>query len=293
VIAAELVDDAKAVLGEGPVWHAEEAALYWLDIVSSRLHRYDPVTARSSAVKRDAMVTAAVPAVDGGMVAATRRGFGHLDPRTGAVTPQHEVIGPDAALRMNDGKCDATGRLWAGSMTLSDERGNAALYRLEPDGHVVAVITGLSLSNGMAWTGDGTAMFHIDTYSRRVDAYDFDEATGAVSGRRAVVELGADPGFPDGMAIDDEGCIWVALWGAGRVQRFSPGGERLASVSLPVSEVTSCAFGGHDGGTLFITSARERLDPEALGHEPLAGGLFHCRPGVTGPPPQLFGSRRR
>ena len=179
--------------------------------------------------------------------------------------------------RMNDGGCDSRGRFWAGTMSLTGDTRTAALYRLDADLAVTRVLPGVSVSNGLGWSPDDRLMYHVDTPRRRIDVYEFDPVGGAVGGRRAAFPVAPEHGRPDGLAVDADGGVWVALWGGAAVQRYSAEGRLDARLELPVNQVTSCCFGGPDLSTLYVTSAARGAE-----HEPLAGSLFACHPGVCG-----------
>lgn len=263
------------------MWDARERVLWWVDIPKHELHRFDPATGAARAIAFDVPVTAVAPRRAGGLVAAVRDGFAIIE--GGALRTVAEVVaGPPS--RMNDGRVDPEGRFWAGTTESSPHARDGTLYRLDPDGSVHAVLTGVALSNGVDWSPDGTTMYHVDSLAFRVDAYRFD--AGVPVDRRALVAFprSTDPLVaPDGMCVDAEGYLWVAVWGGSAVRRFSPDGEQVGEIRLPVSLVTSCAFGGEDLGDLYVTTASEERSDE-----PHAGGLFRCRPGVRGQAPHAF-----
>jgi sugar lactone lactonase YvrE len=273
---------AAAELGESPVWDARRGELLWLDVDRGLVHR----RARGRAdVTMDAgqPVGCAVPRARGGLALALRDGFALLPPGGG----EPELVAPVERerrdTRMNDGACDGRGRFWAGTMSLAGDTRSAALYRLDPDLRVTRVLPGVSVSNGIGWDPTGSMLYHVDSPRRRIDVYDFDGDAGTVGGRRAVIPIAAQLGSPDGLAVDAEGGIWVALWGGGAVQRHSPAGVLEERIELPATNVTSCCFGDADLGTLFVTTASRRA-----AHEPLAGAVFACRPGVRGLPSTPF-----
>lgn len=274
----------RATLGEGPVWDAERGELIWVDIDRGLVHRHTPASGATSSVHVGQSVGCAVPRAGGGLMLALRDGFAVL-PRGGS-TPEFlvPVEAERPRTRMNDGACDPWGRFWAGTMSLDGDTRTAALYRLDPDLSVRRVLACVSISNGIGWSPDGGTMYHVDTPRRRVDVFAFDPLRGALGARRAVIEVAPEDGRPDGLAVDAEGCLWVALWGGAAVQRYDPSGERAERVELPVSQVTSCCFGGDDLETLYVTSAARG----AAGAEPLAGSVFACRPGVRGLPATPF-----
>jgi sugar lactone lactonase YvrE len=183
---------------------------------------------------------------------------------------------------MNDGKCDPGGRFWAGTKDVEGRRPLGSLYRLDADRTVVRVLSGVSISNGLGWSLDRRSMYYIDSPSHGVDVFDFAVEDGSVSGRRRLVDLPEEWGLPDGMTVDAEGFLWVAFWGGSAVRRISPDGRVVSVVSLPVSQVTSCAFGGDDLSDLYITSARNGLEADQRREQTFAGGLFRLRPGVAG-----------
>src|SRR5918999_4891566 len=180
--------------------------------------------------------------------------------------------------RMNDGKCDPAGRFWAGTMAMDGARGRGALYRLDADRSVARMLGAVSVSNGLAWSADSSTMYYIDTPTGSVDAFEFDADAGAISGRRPFVKIDGGDGMPDGMTIDSEGGLWVALWGGGAVHRYDAGGRLDGIVEVPASLTTSCTFGGSDLGDLYITTASTGLGEAELRDQPLAGSLFCCRP---------------
>ncbi len=285
-IPAELVLDARALLGEGPIWDVRRQALYWVDIAGGKVHIFDPTTGQDRAIDVGQPVGTIVPRRNGGALVALRDGFAALDLETGALTM---IADPEAHLpqnRFNDGKCDPAGRFWAGTMRLAEDRtGAGSLYRLDPDLTVHKMWSNITVANGIAWSHDATTMYYIDTPTRMVVAFEYDLATGAIANPKPVISTPDGPGFPDGMTIDAEGMLWVAYWDGWRVVRWDPAtGEALAVIELPVQRPTAPWFGGPDLDVLYITSARVGLSEEALQQQPHAGGLFAARPGVRGVP---------
>ena len=288
--ALELVLDAKAEIGEGPVWDDETGELVWVDIAGGLVHRTTP-----GGVDRVLDVGRHVGSVGlrhrGGLVLATDDGFRLLDHGSNETrliaAVEADSIG-DTGTRMNDGWCDPAGRFWAGTMGYDKAPGRGALYRLDPDGTVTTVIRDVTISNGLDWAADDRTMYYIDTPTQALDAFDWDHDTGDLSNRRRIMEFPLAGGAPDGLTIDADGYLWIAFWGGWCIRRFTPGGEVVAEIRLPVSHVTSMAFGGSDLGDLYITSAWSELSPSERTLEPLAGGLFRCRPGVLGRPVPRF-----
>lgn len=287
---ADLVIDARAIHGEGPAWDVASGSLLWVDMLGDRLHRTAP-DGSDSVVSFDQPVCAVVPRVGGGLAMALGDGF-WLRAADSSMRRVHAIEQPDpplGAVRMNDGKCDPAGRFWAGSMAYDGRPGAGSLYRLDIDGRTSEILRDVTVSNGLAWTRDGTTMYYIDSALQRVDAFDADPATGAVGSRRVAFPVAAASGIPDGMTIDDDGALWVALWGGGAVHRYTADGRLDTVVELPCMNATSCAFGGADLGDLYITTSPLGLTEADRASQPLAGGLFRFRPGVTGPAAVPFG----
>jgi sugar lactone lactonase YvrE len=273
---------APAELGEGPVWDPARQELVWVDIDRGLVHR----RARGCpdlTLDAGQPVGCAVPRAGGGLALALRDGFALAPPDGGAPVLVAPVERGRPDTRMNDGGCDSRGRFWAGTMSLRGDTRSAALYRLDPDLRVTRALPGISVSNGIGWSPDDSALYHVDSPRRRIDVYDFDARGGTLGCRRAVIPIAAELGTPDGLTVDAEGGIWLALWGGGAVVQFSPEGVLEERIELPVSNITSCCFGDADNGTLYLTTASR-----GAAHEPLAGAVFACRPGVRGPPATPF-----
>jgi sugar lactone lactonase YvrE len=284
----ELVLAAGADLGEGPSWDADARLLIWVDLTGGFVHRFDPATGRDDALDVGRPVGAAVPTTSDHLAIAASDGFSLVDPATGRVELVAEVEAGVPETIMNDGKCDAAGRFWAGTKDDEGRRALGALYRLDRDHRLVRVLTGVTISNGLGWSSDQRTMYYIDSPTRRIDAFDFDAESGSVSNRRPLVELPQNWGLPDGMTVDEEGLLWVAFWDGAAVRRFTADGRLVTTVGFPVSRVTSCAFGGDDLSELYVTSAKNGLSDAQLEEQPLAGGLFGLSPGVRGLPQRPF-----
>ena len=287
----ELVLDAKARLGEGAVWDAARRLLYWVDIEGHELHAFDPARGRDVSFALGDSVGTVVPRAKGGVALTLGRAFAALDLETRRLRvlaePEEEKV--RLGNRFNDGKCDPRGRFWAGTMALSEAAAVGGLYRLDPDGSVRRMLESVTISNGIAWSADAHLMYYIDTPTREVAVFDYDDATGAIANRRVAVRFPARHGWPDGMTMDAEGMLWIAEWDGGCVSCWDPGKGRLARrIKLPVRRVTSCAFGGPGIDELYVTTAWSRLDPAQRRAQPLAGGLFRVRPGVKGVPAFAF-----
>lgn len=279
---AECVLDVRCGLGEGPVWDGREGLLYWVDIMAGRVHRWAPASGLVETMEAGEPVGAVALGEDGGLVCALQSGFAAAERFGGELRRLAGYEGASPEIRMNDGKCDGAGRFWAGTMAFDYRPEAGALYRLDAQGRVERVLEGVTISNGMDWSADGTRMYYIDTPKRTVDVFDFDEETGAISNRRAVIEIPDEAGWPDGMTLDAEGRIWVALWGGGAVRCYSPEGKLEEVIEVAAPQTTSCCFGGGDFSVLYITSARDGLTEEQLAAAPQAGGVFAVRPGVRG-----------
>ena len=284
----ECVLDVKASLGECPLWSADEQALYWVDINAPSLNRFDPATGINAAWPMPQSIGCVALREGGGLVAALRDGFwliepdGTLDRRIASAPydPEHH--------RFNDGRADRRGRLWAGSMNERRDQSSAALYCLDPDSTLTSMVAHVMISNGLAFSPDSRTLYHADTPTRTITAWDFDLASGAIANRRVFARFSDENDFPDGAAVDSEGCYWSAFYRGGKVVRFSPRGERLAEYPLPARCPTMCAFGGPDLKTLYVTSARQRRDAEELARLPLSGGIFAMRCDVAGLPEPRF-----
>lgn len=276
----QCVADVHAVLGEGPVWVARETALYWLDIKGRKIFRLSD-RGELTEWPTPMRVGSIVPRKSGGFIGGTEHGIATIDPEAGKFDI---ILNPEEALpgnRFNDGKLDRRGRFWAGTMDDSEQSACGTLYRFDDDLACHAIDRDYRVTNGPAFSPDGKRMYHND--SARQVTYVFDiEADGSATNRRTFLQFKDGEGYPDGMTVDAEGCLWVALWDGYAVRRYSPGGDWLETIKMPVARPTSCAFAGRDLDKLHITSASIGLDPDALAMQPNAGGLFMITPGVRG-----------
>ena len=288
IASVEVVLDAGADLGEGPSWDPETRRLIWVDIAAGVVHRFDPASATDEPFEIGQPVGAAVPTTDGRLALAVSDGFSILDPRSGRIERIADVESDVPETMMNDGKCDPAGRFWAGTKDAKGSRPIGSLYRLDSGRRPATVLTGVTVSNGLGWTSDRTTMYYIDSPTHRIEHFDFDLESGDVANRRTLVELPKDWGLPDGMTVDEDGFLWVAFWSGSAVRRFAPDGRIVSTVRFPVSQVTSCAFGGDDLSDLYVTTARDTLTSSQLWDQPHAGGLFRLHPGVSGLPEHPF-----
>jgi len=286
---AALIKDARTTLGEGAFWDARTNVLDWIDIEGREVRVYDPSTDADGVYAMADRPGTLVPRESGGLVIALGRGAVLVDepgqvPRT-LCTFEEEA--DDS--RMNDGKCDPAGRLWVGSLNMGGATQTSRLYCVEADGSYRVALTGVTISNGIVWTSDEKTMYYIDTPTRQIQAFDYDRASGTIANTRVAFTVPDGMGHPDGMTIDANDNLWVAMFGGSAVRHFDPtDGSLLDTVELPASNVTSCALGGGDLRDLYITTARAGLDETRRQAQPTAGGLFRARVDVPGVPQPLF-----
>jgi xylono-1,5-lactonase len=293
--APRCLDAAGAQLGEGLLWSAREQCLYWVDILARRLFRCNLMSGERTQWTFEEEVSAVAERTGGrpGLVLTLRQGFALFDPASGE--PPRYLCKPEPELpcnRFNDGKCDAQGRFWAGTMDFACEAPTGSLYRFDPDGQCTRHEQGIAVTNGPTWAQvDGQlCLFLNDTVNGRIYQYRCDPQSGELSDKRLWKTFAPDEGVPDGMTTDALGRLWIAHWGGARVSCHDPAsGACLARIDLPTSHVTNCAFGGADLCTLFITTARQGLSDDQLAREPLAGGLFAVAVDSPGLPANGFG----
>ncbi len=278
----ELVGDVVADLGEGPCWDPAGGTLYWVDIVAGRLHRTVPASGATTTSELGPPVSLVLPAAGGGVLIARRNRLAVLAEDGAERAVAETAARPD--IRFNDGATDPQGRVWVGSMCTDGTSPIGTLYRLGHRGSLSSVLRGVTISNGLAWSPDGGTLYYADSPTKRIDALDFTPGTGQVSGRRAFADLASASGVPDGLTVDAQGGVWVAVSGSGALHRYAPDGRLDQVVPLPVTHPTSVAFGGADLGDLYVTTAREPLSPAERAEQPLAGRLIRLRPGPAGIP---------
>lgn len=265
MVAYEVAVPAEAALGEGPTWDPATGRLLWIDILGSRIHTYDPVSGRRTSRTTEQHIGAVKPRAGGGLVLNLRDGVGLLDPDDTFRWLHHE---PVPGRRANDAAIAPDGSLWAGTMRYDEAPGGGTLSRITGDGTVDVVLGDVAVSNGTGWSPDGRLMYYVDSPTRRIDVLDHEN--GTVTGRRPFAEIEDGAGFPDGLTVDADGCVWVALWDGSAVRRYTPGGELDRVIELPVPRVTACAFAGPELTDLYITTARTGLTAP----HPMSGSLL-------------------
>ncbi len=287
-ISADVALAGSDLLGECPLWHEGEGALYWVDSRAPAVYRWRPGGEKERWALPELAGSIGFRA-GGGLLVALQTGVFTFDLDGGALTLLLQPANEPATNRFNDGRSDRSGRFWVGTMSDVSREPLGTLYCLSPDGTSRAVFGDVIVPNSIGWSPDDTRMYFADTYRQQIFRFDFDARTGTVSNRQVFSDLAGQPGRPDGSAVDADGCLWNCEYAGGRVVRYTPDGRIDRVVALPVANPTCCAFGGADLRTLYITSARQRLTPEQLAAQPLAGSLFAMDAGVAGLPEARFG----
>ncbi|MEU1161715.1 SMP-30/gluconolactonase/LRE family protein [Streptomyces sp. NPDC005921] len=263
--AYEVAVAAEATLGEGPTWDPATGRLLWIDVLGSRVHTYDPATGRRTIRTTDQHVGAVKPRAGGGLVLNLRDGVALLDPDDTFRWLHRE---PVPGRRANDAAVAPDGSLWAGTMRYDEAAGGGTLARVTADGTATTLLADVTVSNGTGWSPDGRHVYYIDTPTNRVDVFDYDGELP--SNRRPLVTIEEGAGYPDGLTVDADGCVWVALWDGGAVRRYTPTGELDRVITLPTPRTTACVFGGADLTDLYVTTARVGLERP----HPTAGSLL-------------------
>ena len=276
---------AAAKLGEGTFWDTAQQVLWWIDIFGRTIYRFDPATGKQTQFATPEDPGCLATRAQGGLVLSMTSGFFFLDLATGdfkpIVDPEEEIT----ATRFNDGRTDRQGRFWSGSMVIdvaTEPRKIAALYRLDADHSCHRMLDGIGCSNGLAWSPDGRTMYHSDSHTSFIRAWDFDPKTAAIENQRVFADLGWMKGIADGATVDEEGCYWVTIPFQGKVLRFDPSGALMRTIELPTDVPTCCEFGGANLDILYVTTAALDRTPQELADQPLAGGLFAIDVGVRG-----------
>lgn len=282
----EIAQHVAAELGEGPTWDPVTEQLVWVDIVGCKVHRFDPRSGIDATFQTPQHVGAAKPRTNGGLVVNLRDGVGLYDTDNGF---RWLARWPEEGCRGNDAAVDSHGQLWAGTMRYDEGIGGGKLRRVSGAGEVVTVLDQVTVSNGIGWSPDGRLMYYIDTPTRRIDVFEVDTATGLATNRHVFVTLDSrTEGSPDGLTVDADGCVWVALWGGHAVRRYTPEGHLDRVIDLPVSHPTACTFGGPELRDLYITTATVALDEHTRAQQPLAGCLLVLPTAGIGHPGHTF-----
>lgn len=281
----ELVIDAKMQLGEGPCWDWRNNMLYYVDIEGKKIHMYNPSIGKQKVIQLKHQVSAIVPSVkqDTRFMITLENGFHLINIEKKELRyiadPEKEIVDN----RFNDGKCDAYGRFWCGTMSKGNKKKHAALYCLDTKGNPMKKVEDLTISNGIAWSCNNDYLYLIDTPSQKVTRYEYDLETAQLGRAKTIIDFSEELGSPDGMTIDREGMLWIAHFGGGRVSRWNPNnGEKLSEILVPAPNVTSCTFGGRYLDELYITTARSGLSEDQLEKYPKSGGLFKVKTKVQG-----------
>ena len=281
----------KARLGEGAFWNHKTQELYWVDIEDQMLHIYNPQTKTNRSLPTPSKIGTVVPKNTNETIVALQDGIYMMNLKSGDVVLISDIESELTENRFNDGKCDPSGRLWVGSMALNMQSNRANLYMVDTTGNAQLKIDSVTISNGIAWSSDQKTMYYIDTPTGMIRAFDFDNEIGAISNERVVVTVPDSMGFPDGMAIDSDDMLWVGMWNGNAVIRYNPQtGKVISKIEVPAHNVTSCAFGGKNLDTLYITTASIDMTEEEKVAYPLAGSLFKADPGVKGVKSVFFGN---
>ncbi|MGJ3254305.1 MAG: SMP-30/gluconolactonase/LRE family protein [Elainellaceae cyanobacterium] len=279
---------ARARLGEGPIWDDHAGVLYWVDIYNHRVHQFNPQTGGDRIWDVGEVVGAIALTHGDRLIMVQRKQIAFLDLSTGHITPVTRLEEHLPDNRFNDGKCDAAGRFWFGSMCLEGKQGS--LYRYDPDGSLHTMATGLGISNGLGWSPDHHVFYLTDSRIQTVFAYDFDLENGAIVNPRPLIDLSAEAFAPDGLTIDADGCIWSAMWDGWCVIRFDPTGKEMERIEMPVQRPTSCTFGGANYQQLYIASASVGLSEVEIQQSFYSGDLFCLDVSMRGMPANRFGS---
>lgn len=287
ILVLKNILEVRARLGEGPCWNQSEQLLYWVDIYNHRVHQYNPATGASKYFNVGEVVGCIAPAGTNRLIMAQRNRLAFLDTLHGQVTPIIDIEHNHHDMRFNDGKCDAAGRFWFGSMNPEEPKGR--LYRYDPDGSLHTLLTGLTISNGLGWSPDEKTFYITDSPLKTIYAFDFDAKSGDISNCRVFIDLTTESFVPDGLTVDREGCIWSAMWDGWCIIRFDPSGKEIMRVKMPVARPTSCTFGNQDMTTLYITTASVGLSETEIQNSFYSGDLFTLATNTSGFPSHNFG----
>jgi len=272
---AQILLDANAILGEGPIWDSKKQLLFWVDIEGCKLHKHDPSSGKNKSWSFNEMIGAAVSTKNGNLLLAMEKGLASFDLVTEQLTKLEVLENSNPKIRFNDGKVGPNGNFWVGTMEKNCATNAGNFYRISPNFETSLEIEQTSISNGMAWSSDREKFFYIDSPTFSVQVFDFDAENGVISNGRILFKIPDEYGGPDGMCIDSEDTLWIAHWGGHCVRRWNPEtGQVLEKIEVAAPHVTSCCFGGKDLKTLYITTAKSGLTDKQLQEFPQSGGLF-------------------
>lgn len=277
-VIAEVIYPIKAIVGEGSLWDKDNHQLLWVDILDHKIYAFNPSTGFNTGYDLGQDIGTVVLTESGLWAYADENGIGFIDPKTGRVTEGKKPELDNPNIRFNDGKCDPRGTFWAGTMAYDCKEGAGTLYEFDAKGAVKKKIENTTISNGLVWSADRTKFYFIDSLTYEVHGYDYDENTGEIKNRKIVAAIDKNAGLPDGMAIDEEDFLWVALFDGAKVIRINPAtGETVFEVIVPVPKITSCTFGGANLDELYITTASYLMNAEQLEKHPFSGALFKAK----------------
>ncbi|MDI9597490.1 MAG: SMP-30/gluconolactonase/LRE family protein [Atribacterota bacterium] len=280
---AELIVDAKAVLGESPLWDQNKKVLFWIDGAGKKIHKYNPLTGKDTFINANQWVGCIALMEDGNLIAALQNGiyYVNFEEKTFDFITNPEEHLPQN--RFNDGKCDAYGRFWAGTMYIdASVKGAGSLYKMEGL-KVTKVLSNVTISNGPVWSIDNRTMYYTDSPTREISGFDFNIESGTITNKKTVIKIREDEGIPDGMTIDEEGYLWIAHWGGGKISRWNPGnGKKISEIKVSTLNVSCCTFGGENLDELYITTGRLECSSETLKTYPHSGGLYKVKVSTKG-----------
>lgn len=287
---AELFFHPKDIVGESPFWDHQKQILYWVDIIGKKIHIFDIKDQTDNIIKVEDVISLIVPCKTGGAIVAIKNKLGFLDFNNGKIETIHKLDNMPSNVRFNDGKCDAAGRLWVGSMDMNEKEAIGVLYRLDVDLKIKEILDGVTISNGIAWSNDNKKMFYIDSPTRTIKKFNYDIKSGNISNEKVSVLISSEEGVPDGMTIDAEGMLWIAQFYAGKVSRWNPeNGNCIEEYKLPTPNITSCCFGGDSLKDLYITTASIRVADNDIEGKKYGGGLFRVKTKTVGVEANYFG----
>lgn len=284
IMQVDVICEEVMVLGEGPLWHPRESVLYWVDIIGATIYCLDINSGVLSEMKLSSQVGSIGWCEQGGLVAALSNSFAWVDVHAHKTKTIIDHVGDSGKTMLNDGKCDRQGRFWVGSKDLQEQNAHGVIYRLDIDGEVTRMTDGFTVSNGLAWSPDNKKMYICDSPMRIIYQYDFDLTTGRLGERSVFAKIKEKEGFPDGLTVDSEGCVWNCHWDGWQITRYKPSGEVDGIIPLPVERPTSCCFGGPELNILYVTSASVGLSASKLADSPLAGKVLALDVGIKGLP---------